>query len=44
MKSQNKLSFESEFYQNQIFLSKSFSDEKLKTNKTYNAALIQVKI
>lgn len=35
IKNKNKISFESEYYQNEIFNSKNYSDEKLKQNKIY---------
>jgi len=42
IKNSKCISFDSEFYQNQIFNSKEYSDEKLKKNKAFTNLLIQV--
>ena len=43
IKNNNKISFESDFYQIEIFNSKNYSDEKLKQNKIYFSMQNQVK-
>lgn len=40
----DKISFESEFYQNNVFKSKIYSDDKLKANKEYTLTLRKVLI
>jgi len=43
LKINNKIDFECKFYQNDIFNSKQYADEKLKQNKIYSQMQSQVK-
>lgn len=42
IKNSKCISFDSEFYQNEIFQSKEYTDEKLKKNKNFFNVLVQV--